>query len=153
MRIHRTGDFCSITTRGTQGSRIAAKVRDYGQRLLSRALALLPPKAYEPMSRLYKTTEQELLLQYDLPMFVAVPQNQIQASHPTVTCHVSLAMPLVLSRSVDDFDGLERNEDGDYEDGYLRIQAGELFEVLNLKSMPGHRGNRWSSELCGCVYR
>ena len=145
MRIQGTGDFCSITTRGTQGSRIASIVRDYGQRLLSRALALLPPKAYEPMSRLYKTTEQELLLQYDLPMFVAVPQNQIQARHPTVTCHVSLAMPLVLYRIVDDFDGLERNEDGDYEDGYLRIQTNELIEGFSLKSLPGHRGNRWSS--------
>ena len=37
-------------------------------------------------------------------------------------------MPLVLYRIVDDFDGLERNEDGDYEDGYSRIQTRELIE-------------------------
>ena len=37
-------------------------------------------------------------------------------------------MPLVLYRIVDVFDGLERNEDGDYEDGYSRIQTRELIE-------------------------
>ena len=51
-------------------------------------------------------------------------------------------MPLVLYRIVDDFDGLERNEDGDYEDGYSRIQTRELIEGFSLKSLPGHRGHR-----------
>ena len=53
-----------------------------------------------------------------------------------------LAMPLVLYRIVDVFDGLERNEDGPYEDGYSRIQTRELIEGFSLKSLPGHRGHR-----------
>ena len=69
-------------------------------------------------------------------------QEQRSPTLPLTPQEPPLAMPLVLYRIVDVFDGLERNEDGDYEDGYSRIQTRELIEWFSLKSLPGHRGHR-----------